>query len=104
MASKCRPKQKPACCFRWQRYVREGERKLHDSILAWKDAQIATFQASMEWRDAWDTQLELQNEEERVLMQRTISCLERMNENNEKIFARYQVSYLQSGSHSGASE
>ena len=71
--------------------MREGERKLHESILAWKDAQIATFQASIEWRDAWDTQLELQNEEERVSLQRQISLLEEMNENNEKIIERYRV-------------
>jgi hypothetical protein len=69
--------------------VREGERKLHEAILAWKDAQIATLQASIEWRDTWDTQLELQNEEVRVSLERQISLLERMNETNEKAIGSY---------------
>ena len=90
-ASKCRPKQKPACCFRWQDHIRDGTQKWNDTIIAWKDAQIRTLQAHNGWRDALDEVQELTGEDERESQARVISILKDMNEINKKTIDQLRV-------------
>ena len=97
---KCPRKQHPGCCHRWQRHMEEGQQRVNDAMLAWKDAEIATHEARYEWRGLLEAAQELEWEDFREKSEDLIAALERAAKADEKRIRQLEI---KSRAHGGGS-